>query len=73
MTCPRRCRNTGSPACDRVTAGAWWPSAGPRRTRPGVAPPVVLAATNARALEVIDLDVLRRYAVDVPEDLSSLE
>ena len=39
----------------------------------GVAPPVVLASTNARALEVIDLAVLQQYAVDVPEDLSSLE
>jgi uncharacterized protein len=39
----------------------------------GVAPPVVLASTNARALEVIDLEVLQAYAVDVPEDLSSLE
>jgi uncharacterized protein len=39
----------------------------------GVAPPVVLAATNARALEVIDLAVLQQHAVDVPEDLSSLE
>ena len=39
----------------------------------GVAPPVVLAATNVRALEVIDLEMLRPYAVDVPEDLSSLE
>jgi uncharacterized protein len=39
----------------------------------GVAPPVVLASTNARALEVIDLALLQRYAVDVPEDLSSLE
>lgn len=39
----------------------------------GVAPPVVLASTNARALELIDLGVLRPYAVDVPEDLSSLE
>jgi len=39
----------------------------------GVAPPVVLASTNARALEVIDLGVLRPYAVDVPEDLSSLD
>jgi uncharacterized protein (DUF2237 family) len=38
-----------------------------------VAPPVVLAATNSRALEVIDLARLRPYAVDVPEDLSSLE
>jgi hypothetical protein len=34
---------------------------------------VVLAATNARALEVIDLAKLQPYAVDVPEDLSSLE
>jgi uncharacterized protein len=39
----------------------------------GAAPPVVLASTSARALEVIDLAVLQRYAVDVPEDLSSLE
>jgi uncharacterized protein len=39
----------------------------------GVAPPVVLASTNARTLEVIDLAVLQAYAVDVPEDLSSLE
>ena len=39
----------------------------------GAAPPVVLASTNARALEVIDLAVLQQYAVDVPEDLSSLE
>lgn len=39
----------------------------------GVAPPVVLAATNARALEVIDLAVLQQHAVDVPEDIRSLE
>ena len=39
----------------------------------GVAPPVVLAATNARTLGIIDLAILRRFAVDVPEDLSSLE
>ncbi|SHG81366.1 hypothetical protein SAMN05443575_2843 [Jatrophihabitans endophyticus] len=34
----------------------------------GVAPPVVLAATNRRALAVVDLAVLRQYAVDVPDD-----
>ncbi len=39
----------------------------------GVAPPVVLAATNARALDVIELAVLQQHAVDVPEDISSLE
>jgi uncharacterized protein len=39
----------------------------------GAAAPVVLAATNARALEVIDLAALQEHAVDVPEDTSSLE
>jgi uncharacterized protein (DUF2237 family) len=38
----------------------------------GVAAPIVLAATNARALEVVELDLLRQFAVDVPDDLSSL-
>ena len=33
---------------------------------------VVLAATNAKALEVVPLEALRRHAVDVPDDLSSL-
>ena len=34
---------------------------------------VVLAATNARALEVVPLEALRSQAVDVPDDLSWLE
>ncbi|GAA2112172.1 DUF2237 domain-containing protein [Microlunatus panaciterrae] len=38
----------------------------------GVAAPVVLAATNQRALEIIPLEALQRYAVDVPGDASSL-
>ncbi|MCW2495191.1 DUF2237 domain-containing protein [Jatrophihabitans sp.] len=38
----------------------------------GVAPPVVLAATHERAMDVVPLEVLRRYAVDVPSDPSSL-
>jgi uncharacterized protein (DUF2237 family) len=33
---------------------------------------VVLAATNAKALEIIPLETLRSQAVDVPDDLSSL-
>ena len=33
---------------------------------------VVLAATNARALEVVPLELLRAHAVDVPDDASSL-
>jgi uncharacterized protein (DUF2237 family) len=39
----------------------------------GVAAPVVLAATNARALELIPLEILQRHAVDVPADLSFLD
>ncbi|HET9648663.1 MAG TPA: DUF2237 domain-containing protein [Microlunatus sp.] len=39
----------------------------------GRAAPVVLAATNQRVLDVIELEELRRYAVDVPDDLSSLD
>ncbi|HEY5031843.1 MAG TPA: DUF2237 domain-containing protein [Actinomycetes bacterium] len=38
----------------------------------GVAPGVVLAATNARALEIIPIAVLRSLAVDVPADPGSL-
>jgi uncharacterized protein (DUF2237 family) len=38
----------------------------------GVAAPVVLAATNERALDLVELAVLRQFAVDVPDDLSSL-
>jgi uncharacterized protein (DUF2237 family) len=38
----------------------------------GVPTGVVLAATNAKALEVVPLDTLRSHAVDVPDDLSSL-
>ncbi|HEV7213443.1 MAG TPA: DUF2237 domain-containing protein [Blastococcus sp.] len=39
----------------------------------GAAAGVVLAATNARALEVVPLEALRQHAVDVPDDLSGLE
>ncbi|MFD2083444.1 hypothetical protein SAMN05421678_10142 [Actinopolymorpha cephalotaxi] len=38
----------------------------------GVAPPVVLEATNAQATQVIPLETLRRHAVDVPPDIRSL-
>ena len=38
----------------------------------GVAAPVVLAATNARAAEVVPLEALREQAVDVPGDPRSL-
>lgn len=39
----------------------------------GVAAPVVLAATNARATEIIGLGLLQEHAVDVPGDLRSLD
>ncbi len=39
----------------------------------GVAAPVVLACTHERALEVVPLELLRQYAVDVPDDVGSLQ
>ncbi|MGC3993767.1 MAG: DUF2237 domain-containing protein [Propionicimonas sp.] len=38
----------------------------------GVAPPVILAATNVRALDIVPLEVLSDFAADVPDDPSSL-
>ncbi len=38
----------------------------------GQAAPVVLASTHERALEVVPLEVLRDYAVDVPDDAGAL-
>ena len=39
----------------------------------GVAAPVVLAATHERALDVVPLEALEECAVDVPDDLSTLD
>ncbi|RYP86829.1 DUF2237 domain-containing protein [Nocardioides guangzhouensis] len=39
----------------------------------GAAAPVVLASTHEAALRLIPLATLREHAVDVPDDLSSLE
>lgn len=44
-----------------------------RAYQAGVAAPVVLASTNAGALDVVPLEALREYAVDVPPDLSALD
>ncbi|MCZ7533286.1 MAG: DUF2237 domain-containing protein [Acidimicrobiia bacterium] len=38
----------------------------------GVAAPVVLASTHERVLDLVPLEVLRGYAVDVPPDTSQL-
>lgn len=38
----------------------------------GVAAPVVLAATHERALEVVELEMLAKHAVDVPADPGSI-
>ena len=38
----------------------------------GHAAPVVLASTHEQVLDVVPLELLRRYAVDVPDDLSGL-
>ena len=39
----------------------------------GAAAGVVLAATNERALDIVPIEALRQHAVDVPDDISSLE
>lgn len=39
----------------------------------GRAAPVVLAATNQRVLDAVPLEILQQFAVDVPDDLSSLD
>jgi uncharacterized protein (DUF2237 family) len=41
--------------------------------RAGAAAGVVLAATNARALQVVPVEALRQHAVDVPDDVRTLE
>jgi uncharacterized protein (DUF2237 family) len=51
-----------------VTAANW-----ARAHEDGAAAPVVLASTNHAVLELVPLDVLQGYAVDVPGDLSGLE
>lgn len=51
-----------------VTAPNWL-----RAHRDGAAAPVVLEATNVAVLEVVPLEVLQRYAVDVPDDPGGLE
>lgn len=57
--------NPGERWC--VTAPNWL-----RAHRDGAAAPVVLAATNARVLDIVPLEVLRQYAVDVPDDPGGL-
>lgn len=51
-----------------VTARNW-----ARAHDDGYAAPVVLAATNEAVLDLVPLEVLQQYAVDVPEDASGLE
>lgn len=51
-----------------VTAANWL-----RAHHDGASAPVVLASTHERALDVVPLEVLQEYAVDVPPDVSTLE
>ena len=51
-----------------VTTYAWL-----RAHEEGVGAFVVLAATHERALDAVPLDLLERYAVDVPADPGSLD
>lgn len=51
-----------------VTARNWL-----RAHHDGVAAPVVLASTHLGTLEVVPLEVLQEYAVDVPSDPGALD
>jgi hypothetical protein len=51
-----------------VTAVNWL-----RAHEAGVGTFVVLAATHERALDIVPLEVLKEYAVDVPTDPGALE
>ncbi len=51
-----------------VTAANWL-----RAHMEGAAAPVVLASTHERAIDIVPLDILKLYAVDVPTDLADLE
>lgn len=51
-----------------VTTHAWL-----RAHQAGVAAFVVLAATHERALDVVPLELLEQYAVDVPADPGSID
>jgi uncharacterized protein len=51
-----------------VTAGNWL-----RAHEAGVASFVVLASTHERCLEIVPLEVLEQYAVDVPADPGAID
>ena len=51
-----------------VTAANWL-----RAHQDGAAAPVVLASTHQRALEIVPLEELQRYSVDVPANPGALE
>lgn len=57
--------NPGDTWC--VTAPNWL-----RAHHDSVAAPVLLASTHERATEIVPIDVLRLYAVDVPSDPGGL-
>ena len=51
-----------------VTAANWL-----QAHKDGAAAPVVLASTHERALEIVPLEILRAYSVDVPADAAALD
>ena len=51
-----------------VTAANWL-----QAHKDGAAAPVVLACTHERALEIVALEILRGYSVDVPADAAALD
>jgi len=58
--------NPGDRWC--VTAANWL-----RAHMDGAAAAVVLASTHERAIDIVPLEILRQYAVDVPMDITDLD
>ena len=62
--CPRRIRNTVSPACNPVIAGVLCLPRWIEALEAGFAPQLALRATHISAIEHLSMEVLLKYAVD---------
>ena len=68
-----RCPTTASPGWSPATGGASPPPTGPAPTATGRPHRSCSRRRTRRALELVPLEVLRQYAVDVPDDLGGLQ
>ena len=64
-TCRRRAKSSAFPACVPATSGVLCAARWQEALEAGAAPRVVLRATHAATLEIVELSDLKRYAVDL--------